>query len=195
MKKSTLRSNLIKSIQESTKTIQNTIDIIPEIEQAILAISNCISKGHKVVLFGNGGSAADAQHIAAELIGRFKLERQSYPAIALTTDTSCITALSNDYSFDIIFSRQCESLVQKGDVVIGISTSGNSKNVLKGLQMVKKKGSITIGLLGSNGGSISKLVDIPIIVKSSSTPRIQEAHRIIYHMVCEEVEKILSKVK
>lgn len=195
MKKSTLRSNLIKSIQESTKTIQNTIDIIPEIEQAIIAISNCISKGNKVVLFGNGGSAADAQHIAAELIGRFKLERQSYPSIALTTDTSCITALSNDYSFDVIFSRQCESLVQKGDVVIGISTSGNSKNVLKGLRVVKKKGGITIGLLGSNGGLISKLVDISIIVKSSSTARIQEAHRTIYHMVCEEVEKILSTGK
>ena len=147
------------------------------------------------MLFGNGGSAADAQHIAAELIGRFKLKRKSLPAIALTTDTSCITALSNDYSFDIIFSRQCESLVQKGDVGIGISTSGNSKNVLKGLQMAKKKGGITIGLLGSNGGSIRKLVDIPIIVKSSLTPRIQEAHRTIYHIVCEQVENALSMEK
>ena len=131
MKKSDLQSNLTKSIQESTKTVQNTINLIPELEQAIITMVKCISKGHKIVLFGNGGSAADAQHIAAELIGRFKLKRKSLPAIALTTDTSCITALSNDYSFDIIFRRQCESLVQKGDVVIGISTSGNSKNVLK----------------------------------------------------------------
>ena len=195
MKKSDLQSNLTKSIQESTKTVQNTINLIPELEQAIITMVKGISKGHKIVLFGNGGSAADAQHIAAELIGRFKLKRKSLPAIALTTDTSCITALSNDYSFDIIFSRQCESLVQKGDVVIGISTSGNSKNVLKGLQMAKKKGGITIGLLGSNGGSIRKLVDIPIIVKSSLTPRIQEAHRTIYHIVCEQVENALSMEK
>jgi len=195
LKKSDLQSNLIKSIQESTKTVQNTINLIPELEQAIITMVKCISKRHKNVLFGNGGSAADAQHIAAELIGRFKLKRKSLPAIALTTDTSCITALSNDYSFDIIFSRQCESLVQKGDVVIGISTSGNSKNVLKGLQMAKKKGGITIGLLGSNGGSIRKLVDIPIIVKSSLTPRIQEAHRTIYHIVCEQVENALSMEK
>ena len=195
MKKSDLQSNLTKSIQESTKTVQNTINLIPELEQAIITMVKCISKRHKIVLFGNGGSAADAQHIAAELIGRFKLKRKSLPAIALTTDTSCITALSNDYSFDIIFSRQCESLVQKGDVVIGISTSGNSKNVLKGLQMAKKKGGITIGLLGSNGGSIRKLVDIPIIVKSSLTPRIKEAHRTIYHIVCEQVENALSMEK
>jgi D-sedoheptulose 7-phosphate isomerase len=195
LKKLALQSNLIKSIKESSKTVQNTVNLIPELEQAIIVMVKCISKGHKIVLFGNGGSAADAQHIATELIGRFKIKRKSYPAIALTSDTSCITALSNDYSFDIVFSRQCESLVQKGDVVIGISTSGNSKNVFKGLQMAKKKGGITIGLLGSNGGSIRKLVDIPIIVKSSSTPRIQEAHRTIYHVICEEMERIISKGK
>ncbi len=189
------KSNLTKSIEESSMTIQNIIHLIPEIEKSINAIIKCILKGHKVILFGNGGSAADAQHIAAELMGRFKLERESYPAIALTTDSSCITALSNDYSFDIIFSRQCESLIQKGDVVIGISTSGNSKNILNGIKTVKKKGGISIGLLGNNGGSISKIVDIPIIVKSSSTPRIQEAHRTIYHIICEEVEKVLVKGK
>lgn len=193
MKKTDLKSNLIKSIQESAQTVQNTAKLIPEIEKSIDLIIKCLSKGNKIVLFGNGGSAADAQHIAAELIGRFKLERQSYPAIALTTDTSCITALSNDYSFDVVFSRQCESLVQKGDVVIGISTSGNSKNVFKGLQTAKKKGAVTIGLLGSRGGSISKLVDVPLVVASSSTPRIQEAHRTIYHVICEQVEKKMMK--
>ena len=191
LKETNLRPNLTKSIQESTKTIQDLVKLIPQIEESITVIVDCLSKGKKVILFGNGGSAADAQHIAAEFIGRFKLERQGYPAIALTTDTSCITALSNDYSFDIVFSRQCESLVQKGDIVIGISTSGNSINVEKGLKMAKKKGGITIGLLGSNGGSISKLVDIAIIVKSSSTPRIQEAHRTIYHIICEQVERML----
>ena len=193
MKKSDLQSNLTRTIQESSKVVQNTVKLIPQIEKAVFAIVKCLSEGNKVVLFGNGGSAADAQHIAAELIGRFKMERQSYPAIALTTDTSCITALSNDYSFDIVFSRQCESLVQKDDVVVGISTSGNSANVSKGLQTAKKMGGITIGLLGSNGGSIGKMVDIPLIVKSSSTPRIQEAHRTIYHTICEQVERILSK--
>jgi D-sedoheptulose 7-phosphate isomerase len=195
LKKSLLQSNLTKSIQESSTIIQNTIYLIPEIKQTINAIIKCVSKGHKIVLFGNGGSAADAQHIAAEFIGRFKLERQSFPAIALTTDSSCLTALSNDYSFDVVFSRQCESLIQKGDVVIGISTSGNSKNVLNGIKVAKKKGGISIGLLGTKGGSISKIVDIPIIVKSSSTPRIQEAHRTIYHIICEEVERTLSKGK
>ena len=185
----------MKSIQESTKTIQDITDLIPELEKTIFTIVKCISNGHKIVLFGNGGSAADAQHIAAELIGRFKIKRQGYPAIALTTDTSCITALSNDYSFDIIFSRQCESLVEKGDVVIGISTSGNSKNVLKGLQVAKKKGGIIIGLLGSKGGLMNKISDISIIVNSSSTSKIQEAHRVIYHIICEQVEIILSKRK
>jgi len=191
LKKSNLQLNLIISVRESSKIVQDTIKLIPQIEKATIIIAKCLSEGKKIVLFGNGGSAADAQHIAAELIGRFKLERQSYPAIALTTDSSCITALSNDYSFDIVFSRQCEGLVQYGDVVVGISTSGNSINVLNGLRTAKKKGGIAIGLLGSNGGSIGKMVDIPIIVKSSSTPRIQEAHRVIYHMICEQVEKQL----
>ena len=193
LKKNELSQRLTKSIHESSKTIQDIINLIPQIEKTIIAIMKCLSEGKKIILFGNGGSAADAQHIAAELVGRFKLERRSYPAIALNTDTSCITALSNDYSFDIVFSRQCESLVQKGDVVIGISTSGNSINVKKGLDTARKKGATTIGLLGSNGGSIGKMVDIPIIVKSSSTPRIQEAHRTVYHIICEQVEKGMTK--
>ena len=143
------------------------------------------------MLFGNGGSAADAQHIAAELIGRFCKERKSYPAIALTTDSSILTALGNDYSFDSIFSRQCENLVLPNDVVIGISTSGNSINVKKGLIEAKKNQAVTIGLLGNNGGVIKDNVDIQIIVGSSSTPQIQEAHRVIYHIICENVENLM----
>jgi D-sedoheptulose 7-phosphate isomerase len=193
LKKGKLQLNLKISIEESSKIIQGLTKLAPQIETAISMITKSLSKGNKVILFGNGGSAADAQHIAAELMGRFKLERQSYPAIALTTDTSCITAISNDYSFNIVFSRQCESLVQKGDVVIGISTSGNSINVKKGLETAKKRGATTIGLLGSGGGSIGRLVDVPLIVKSSSTPRIQEAHRTIYHIICEQVEKEMTK--
>lgn len=184
-----LESNIRKSIRDSAKSIQTLVKLIPQIQKSINVIVKCLSEGRKVVLFGNGGSAADAQHIAAEIVGRFKLERRSYPSIALTTDTSCITAFTNDYSFDIIFSRQCESLVEKNDVVIGISTSGNSINVKKGLETAKKKGAITIGLLGTKGGSIGKFVDIPIIINSSSTPRIQEAHRTIYHIICDEVER------
>ena len=187
-------SNKIKkTIIQSSEVIANSISLIHEIEETIDTITNCIKNGKKIVIFGNGGSAADAQHIAAELIGRFGMDRKSYPALSLTTDSSTMTSIANDYSFDIVFSRQCESLVSKGDVVIGISTSGNSKNVKYGLQTAKKKGAITIGLLGNNGGSIKKTVDISIIINSSSTPRIQEAHRTIYHIICEAVEMNLTK--
>jgi len=184
-----------ETIQESADIIKNTTQLIPEINDAIVKISRCIKKGNKIVVFGNGGSAADAQHIAGEFIGRFKIERKSLPAMSLTTDTSVITSIANDYEYKLIFSRQCESLVKKGDVVIGISTSGNSKNVLEGLKTAKRKKAFTIGLLGKNGGEIKKVVNLAIIVKSSSTPRIQEAHRTIYHIICEEVEVQLARKK
>lgn len=189
MGKNILKKSIEKSILESAKIIKNSSTHIREIENSIKIIKECLENHKKVVVFGNGGSAADAQHIVAEFIGRFKLERRSLSAIALTSNSSIITALANDYSYDAIFSRQCEGLVEKGDVVIGISTSGNSNNVKKGLMTSKKKGATTIGLLGSNGGSIGKICDISIIINSSSTPRIQEAHRTIYHIICEEVEK------
>ena len=185
--------SIIASIEESAKTIRNLASISKNIDKIISVIIESIESGHKVVTFGNGGSAADAQHIAAEFIGRFKIERKSFPAIALTTDTSILTSIANDYSLSVIFSRQCESIVNKGDVVIGISTSGNSMNVIKGLKMAKKRGGITIGFLGSKGGKIKQVVDYALIVNSSSTPRIQEAHRTIYHIVCENVEKVLSQ--
>ena len=175
-------------ISESARIIDNSITLSSNIEKSILEITKTLRNGKKVVLFGNGGSAADAQHIAAELIGRFKLKRNSLPAISLTTDSSTITSIANDFSFDEIFSRQCESLVSDGDTVIGISTSGNSKNVLNGLKICKKIGATTIGLLGNNGGTIKDIVDIPITVESSSTSNIQEAHRVIYHIICETVE-------
>ena len=189
MKKEKLRNSINKTISESSKIILESSNQIKEIEQTIEKITKCLKNGKKIIIFGNGGSAADAQHIVAEFIGRFKLERKTLPAIALTSNSSIITALANDYSYDTIFSRQCEGLVQKGDIVIGISTSGKSLNVKKGLMVSKKKGAITIGLLGNKGGIIRKICDIPIIVDSSSTPRIQEAHRTIYHIICEEVEK------
>ncbi len=176
-------------ILSSSDIIHDSVLLAPNIEKSIQAIVKCLKKGNKVVLFGNGGSAADAQHVAAEFIGRFKINRKSLPAIALTSNSSTITAISNDFSFDSVFSRQCESLISKGDVVIGISTSGNSLNIKKGISVSKKKGAITIGLLGNKGGSIKNYVDIPLIVNSTSTPHIQEVHRIIYHIICEIVEK------
>jgi len=194
--KITRKSGMI-SIEDQIKTtmdnsanlILNSKNLSVQISVAIDKIIKCLKRGNKIILFGNGGSAADAQHIAAELIGRFQKERKSLPAISITTDSSIITSLTNDYSFDIVFSRQCESLVSKGDVVIGISTSGKSQNVLEGLKMAKKKGAHTIGLLGNDGGVIKKHVDVPITVSSTSIARIQEVHRVIYHIVCEIVEK------
>jgi len=184
-----LKKSIEISILESTKIIKNSSIHINEIEESVNEIITCLKNGKKIIIFGNGGSAADAQHIVAEFIGRFRLERKSLPAIALTSNSSILTALANDYSYNTIFSRQCEALVEKGDIVIGISTSGNSKNVEKGLNVSKKLGAVTIGLLGSKGGTIKKYCKIPIVINSSSTPRIQEAHRTIYHIICEEVEK------
>ena len=190
-----MKNNIVKNIEEifheSSQLIEESSNLSADISKAISKLKNCLINNNKIVIFGNGGSAADAQHIASELIGKFQLERDSLPAIALTTDTSILTALGNDYSFDVIFSRQCESLVKTGDVVIGISTSGNSKNVINGLVTAKKNGAITLALLGNGGGEIKKIVDLSIIVNSSSTPRIQEVHRIIYHIICEQIEKEL----
>jgi len=186
-------SEIENIIKESAETIQNLKNNSSEIQKTIDSIVRCLNSGKKIILFGNGGSAADAQHIAAEFLGRFKQERKSLPALSLTTDTSSITSISNDYSFDMVFSRQCEGLVENGDVVLGISTSGNSKNVENGLKLSHEKGATTIALLGNHGGKIKDIVDIPIIVNSLSTPRIQEAHRTIYHIICELVEESLVK--
>tara|TARA_B100000678_G_scaffold82701_1_gene68759 strand:+ start:168 stop:758 length:591 start_codon:yes stop_codon:yes gene_type:complete len=175
----------------SSELVRSSVSLAPNVEKSIMVIVKCLRKGNKVVLFGNGGSAADAQHIAAEFIGRFKINRKSLPAIALSDNPSTITAISNDFSFDLVFSRQCENLISKGDVVIGISTSGNSINVKKGITTSKKNGAITIGLLGNKGGSIKKCVDIPLIVDATETSHIQEVHRIIYHVICEIVERKL----
>jgi D-sedoheptulose 7-phosphate isomerase len=184
-----------KNFLESAKIIQESLELSEQIEKCVTMISTSLKNGKKICLFGNGGSAADAQHFAAELIGRYKLERKSISAISFTTDTSIITSMSNDYSFDDIFSRQCEGLVNQDDIVIAISTSGNSKNVINGVIMARKKGAKIIGLLGNVGGTLKENVDIPIIVKSNSTPRIQEVHRVIYHTICELVEMELIKNK
>jgi len=190
---SSTKDQIKKTMVESSNVILNSINLSEKIEESINEIIKCFKRGNKIIVFGNGGSAADAQHIVAEFIGRFQKERKSLPAISLTTDSSIITSLANDYSYNIVFSRQCESLVSKGDVVIGISTSGKSKNVEEGIKAAKKKGAITIGLLGSDGGTIKDFTDISIIVSSINTARIQEVHRVIYHIICDIVEKESTK--
>ena len=193
MSKNSDTAYLSKILTESAQLISNSDSLIPEIIECVNITTKSLKKGKKIILFGNGGSAADAQHIASEFIGRFNLERKSLPAIALTTDSSILTSLSNDYSFETVFERQCESLVSKGDIIFGISTSGNSKNVLNGLKISKKLGGITIGLLGNKGGKIKKIVDYPLIVNSKSTPRIQEVHRVVSHLICDLVEKNVGR--
>lgn len=188
-------SKISKLFDQSIVTISNSKTLEQSIQNVIDKIITCFKNGNKIIIFGNGGSAADSQHFAAEFVGRFLLERQSLPAISLTTDTSILTSLGNDYSFDKIFSRQCESLVEKNDIVFGISTSGKSLNVINGIETAKNQGAITIALLGSGGGNLSEIVDIPIIIPSNSTPRIQESHRIILHIICEIVESHFTHKK
>lgn len=166
-----------------------------QIVTAVQLIIEAYQKGGKVLLMGNGGSAADAQHIAAELVGRFKKERRALPAIALTTDTSILTAIGNDYGFDEILRRQVEALAQPDDVVIGISTSGNSLNILLAIEKAKEIGAKTIGLSGKGGGKLSQSALLCLVVPSDDTPRIQEAHITIGHIICDLVEESLLSIK
>ncbi|MFC1903354.1 D-sedoheptulose 7-phosphate isomerase [Chloroflexota bacterium] len=166
---------------------------VSEIESIVKLILAAHKAGGKVVLFGNGGSAADAQHLACELVGRVTHNRQALPAIALTTNTSTLTAVANDYGYETVFSRQVEALVDERDVVIGLSTSGNSPNVVQALKAAKKKGAKTVGLTGGDGGKLTEVADLVLTVPSNSIPRIQEAHITIGHIVCELVEKELLK--
>ena len=193
MNKESMRREIAERLEESAQ-VKRAIakSKISEIERMANLIITAYKAGGKVVLFGNGGSAADAQHIAGELMGRFELNRQAFPAIALTTNTSTLTAVANDYGYDAVFSRQIEALVNEKDVVIGISTSGESPNVIEAMKMAKLKGAKTIGLGGGDGGKLAEVADLVLIVPSDSTPRIQEAHITIGHIVCELVEKELS---
>jgi len=152
-------------------------------------IKESLSKGNKLLICGNGGSAADAQHFAAELMCRFEKERNALPAIALTTDTSILTAWSNDYAFETVFARQVEGLGSEGDILVAISTSGDSLNVVKAVEKAKEKGLYTIGLLGKNGGKLKNVVDIAIIVPSERTAYVQECHVMVYHFWCAMVEE------
>jgi phosphoheptose isomerase len=167
-------------------------ELLPTIESAGRILVDAVLKGKKVLFFGNGGSASDAQHLAAEFVGRYETERRALPAIALTTDTSILTAVANDYSFDKIFARQVEALGQAGDVAVGISTSGNSKNVNLAIQAAKARGMKTIGLAGRNGGELGKLADIAIVIPVERTAHIQECHIAIGHALCRLIDEAIS---
>ena len=182
-------SYILRLFDESSKVILESKTLVREILDAIDVIIKSLKNKNKIVIFGNGGSAADAQHMAAEFIGRYLIERKSIPAIALTADTSILTSIGNDYSFDSVFSRQCESLVEENDIVIAISTSGNSTNIIEGVSTAKKKGAFVISLTGKSGGKLKGISDITIRVPSDQTPHIQESHRTIIHTICELVEK------
>lgn len=180
-------------LQESIQVKHALLSQADLIQQIANRLIEALRGGHKILVCGNGGSAADAQHMVAELMGRFALERQPFPAIALTTNTSTLTALANDYGYEIVFSRQVEALAEFGDVLIGISTSGNSLNVIRAIEAAKTKGAFTIGLTGQDGGKLKDVAHLCLCIPSHSTPRIQEAHITVIHIICELVEKALAK--
>lgn len=155
---------------------------------------NCYQSDHKALLFGNGGSAADAQHIATEFVGRFYLNRRALPAVALVESSSSLTAIGNDYGFERVFSRQIEAFGQPGDVAIGITTSGNSPNVIEGIKAARNRGMLTVGLTGASGGALKQEADYCLCVSSTDTPRIQEVHMLVGHILCEIVEHALFAV-
>ncbi len=179
-------------IEESIQVKHNLLSkCLPQIEKAADVLVKAYLRGNKAVFFGNGGSAADAQHIAAELVGDYLKRRRALMALALHTNTSTLTALGNDYGYDQVYSHQIEGLCVEGDVAVGISTSGNSKNVLEGLISAKKVKAHTIGLLGRDGGKIAKEVEVAIVVPASGTDRIQECHMLMGHIFCELIESAM----
>ena len=188
---SNYENDILNIFEKSATVINESKSSIKEIHLAM--IIKTIEKGKKIVIFGNGGSAADAQHMAAEFVGRYLIERDSLPAIALTTDTSALTGIGNDYGFEKVFARQCDALVNNGDLVIAISTSGKSPNIIEGIKTSKNKNAKIILLTGKNNNKLKHLTDITIRVPSNETPRIQESHRIIIHIICEFVEKHFLK--
>jgi len=184
----TIKAELKESIETKNLVLKS---LVPQIEKAARSIIEALKSGNKILFFGNGGSAADAQHLAAELIGRYRKDRKSLPAIALSTDTSILTSLSNDYGFETVFSKQIEGLAKSGDIAFGISTSGNSRNVIEGLEKARELGCKTIGLLGGDGGRIAEIADLSITVPGKATPRIQESHITIGHILCSLIEQEL----
>ena len=191
---SDFQQRIARSIQASIVTKERLLgspEVVATIARGSEILIEALQLGNKLLLFGNGGSAADGQHIAAEFVGRFAFDRPALPALALSVNTSCVTAIGNDYGYDLVFVRQIEALGRPGDVAIGISTSGSSPNVLQGLSVGKKLGLHTVGLVGCTGGKLKDVVDHCICVPSNETPRIQECHILIGHIISELVEKTI----
>ncbi|KIM09139.1 MAG: phosphoheptose isomerase [Sulfurovum sp. PC08-66] len=188
--------NIAQQIRESI-AVKEALLVHPEVLDALAKVIDAAialyRRGNKTLLAGNGGSAADAQHIAAELVGRYMRNRPSIASLALTTDSSNLTAIGNDFGYDQVFARQLEGMGQKGDMFIGISTSGNSANVLNAFEVAKSKGITTVALVGRDGGAMAKVADYAIVVPSMSTPRIQEAHIMLGHIFCDAIEEALYK--
>ena len=189
-----MKQYIYDQIADSAATKQAILESEPLLDMIVTVAKECVAvyrNGKKTMLAGNGGSAADAQHIAAELVGRYGFDRPSIPSLALTTDTSNLTAIGNDYGYDKVFSRQVEGMSQAGDLFIGISTSGNSQNIVNAFESAKQRGVITVALVGRDGGKMAAMADFAIIIPSNSTPRIQESHILIGHILCDIIEKEL----
>jgi len=192
-KESEMKSIIEFEFNEHLKTAQATLEYIAApLEIAANLCIDGLNNGGKILIFGNGGSAADAQHIAAELVGRYKVERKGLPAIALTTDTSALTSIGNDYGYNHVFDRQVEALANEGDVVIGISTGGSSKNVISALKLANEMECKTIGFSGRDGGEMNTICDVNLVVPADDTPRIQEMHIVIGHTICHLIDQNFS---
>ncbi len=189
-----MRQAILNDIKDNIRVKEAILESgIPALlEEAAKKIYDSLKKGNKLLFFGNGGSAADSQHLAAEFVGRYEKERPGLAAIALTTDTSILTALSNDYGYEKVFSRQIEALGRPGDIAVGISTSGHSKNVLQAFERAREKGLFTIAFSGRSGGEMKALADLALVVPSEKTSRIQESHLLMGHILCERVDELFA---
>ncbi|MDB5191224.1 MAG: phosphoheptose isomerase [Segetibacter sp.] len=185
-----IKNIIEQSIAVKQQVLENEL-LLQQVQQAVTAVTEAFKKGNKVLFCGNGGSAADAQHLAAEFSGRFYKDRKALPSEALHTNTSYLTAVANDYSYDVIYARIIEGTGNAGDVLIGMSTSGNSANIVKAFEAARNKGMVTIGFTGTTGGTMKAWSDILINVPSSDTPRIQESHILLGHIICQLVEENL----
>lgn len=189
-----MKNYIIKQIADSAETKKAILENDALLDMIVTVAQACVEvyrQGKKTMLAGNGGSAADAQHIAAELVGRYGFDRPSIPSLALTTDTSNLTAIGNDYGYDKVFSRQLEGMAQEGDLFIGISTSGNSQNIINAFESAADRGVTTVALVGRDGGKMAAMADYAIVIPSNATPRIQESHILIGHILCDIIEKEL----
>ncbi|MBD5164542.1 D-sedoheptulose 7-phosphate isomerase [Helicobacter sp.] len=185
-----MKQIILEEIHSHLESAQKMESLAEDLQKAAQMAISTLKNGGKILLCGNGGSAADSQHIAAELTGRYKKERKGLCAIALTTDTSALTAIGNDYGYDSVFSRQVEALAKSGDLLLGISTSGNSKNVLNALKVAREIGCQTLGFSGREGGEMRNLCDVLLISPSNDTPRIQEMHILMGHILCDLIERV-----